>query len=134
MTLNGELLRSLTVPNLPAYEIRAVDNSLIGLKSWDFLEPLLDNKLVCGVGSKNRVKKYHLLVEMAEADRILGENASKTRRERAQLPLDVLHRMCADRKTTKRVSETVVRGGRTVHATWFEHKTAHRVRFRGEAA
>lgn len=134
MIHNGDRLRALTVPNLPSYRLVSVDGRFVQLVDWDFLSPLVENSLVCGRGSEKVVKKYEMLVETTEADRILGESASKTRRERAQLPLDTLHRMCADRKTTFRERMEVWRGGRIVHVDLIQHKTSARMRFRGEAA
>lgn len=132
MIHNGDRLRALVVPGLAQYPLFSVKKAPMGFKTWDFVAPLVENNLVCGRGSKNSVRELEMLVEMDEADRILGENASRTRRERAKLPLDVLHRMCGDRKTTFIDRFTVIRHGRTVHVEVPRHKANARMLMRGE--
>lgn len=132
MILNGERLRAATVSGLLTYSLRLVDDRPFGLVAWDFLEPLLENSLVCGYGSPTRVKKYQMLVEMTEADRILGENASRTRRERPILPLDMLRRVASASKTTFREELKVIRNGRAAHVDLIQHKACSKLMLKKE--
>ncbi len=101
---------------------------------WDFIDALIDRNFVYGRGSLVNARRFEMGMEMSEALEKMGVEAETTRRERAQLPLDVLHRYCSDRKTTRKLHLTVQHGRRVFHAEVFEHKPNSRLRFKGEMA
>lgn len=105
------------------FPLFSVDKLLVGIKPIEFITPLIEHDIVYGQGSPTNLRKLFMRVEMDEADRVIGERARGNRRERAASPLDLMRRYCADRKTTKRGGAHVLRNGRIVYATWFEHKS-----------
>lgn len=134
MILNGDWLwKALEKSEAGEFKLLAVDDALVGMKPLEFFAPLIEHNLVFGVGAPTRVRFCKMMVEMEEADRVIGERERGNRRERAASPLDLLRRYCSDRKTTVRKGEFVLRNGRIVYSVRYEHKANAGVRFRSEA-
>lgn len=133
MILSGEwLIEAMKASGKDEFPLFSVDKLLVGIKPVAFIEPLIEHGIVYGQGSKANVRKVFMKVEMDEADRVIAERERGNRRERAASPLDLIRRYCADRKTTKRAGKYVLRNGRVVYATWYEHKANAGLRFDGE--
>lgn len=135
MILSGEwLIEAMKASGKDEFPLFSVDKLLVGIKPVAFIEPLIEHGIVYGQGSPTNLRKCFMTVEMDEADRVIGERERGNRRERAASPLDLLRRYCADRKTTKRGGAHVLRNGRIVYATWFEHKANAGLKLGGERA
>ncbi len=117
------------------FPLRSVGKELLSEDvGHEYIAALAEAGIVCGIGSRQRFKYFELTVDQEEAARLLGKTVADVRRERAMTPLDLLHRYCSDRKTTRKLHLTVQHGRRVFHAEVFEHKPNSRLRFKGEMA
>ena len=103
-------------------QLFSVDWVPIRVVSRDEALRLAELEAVCGIGTPTRLHKLQLIVPESEIDRRAAERARAVRAERPLAPLELLRRMCSDRKFVYRQRLTVVRNGDTKAVWIWQHK------------
>jgi hypothetical protein len=86
----------------PHYPLLSVESQLLSKEMpSEYLRQMAVAGLVCGYGTRGRVKKFQFLVDQDEAERAMQKNQVRVE-DRARTPGDMLARMMADRQTVRR--------------------------------
>lgn len=112
------------VPQGASVDLHSVDGKPQGVIEYESLVDLVKAGVVAGRGTPSKIKWVELTVDQDEVVRALGAVERRQSRERPQMPLDLLTRMCSARKTIRLIRKaTKDRLRRAFLARWYEHKS-----------
>lgn len=100
------------------------DGNKIGEIGLSAIEEYAAAQVICGLGSRRRLRAIKLLISLEEADNEVAKRNRLIGEFRARTPGELLRRMCADRKFTfrERIDYLCPQSGQMV-ATWItQHK------------